>query len=146
VDFIETRRETLREAFQVAREQLGERAVRRKRQYDLRVKPASYTVGDKVWCLVPRRRQGRYPKWTSPYQGPFTVIAVLGPVTYRVQRQGRGRPWTIHVDKLKHCYEQEGIRDDNPSVPLAADTEQQTVDSPSPRPRRNIPTPARFLY
>jgi len=146
VDFVEAKREVFREAFRVAREQLSQAAVRRKRQYDLRVKPASYKVGDQVWCLIPRRRQGRYQKWASPYQGPFTVIAVLGPVTYKVQRQGRGKPWTIHVDKLKPCHSRGDVPGENPPAPQVAGDGQPAEDPPPQRPRRDIRIPARFRH
>ena len=137
VDFIEVQRDALREAC----EQLGDAAVRRKHQYDLRVRPASFQVGNRVWCLVPRRRQGRYKKWESMYEGPFTVTEVLGPVTYRIQRQGRHiKPWVVHVDKLKACCDEvENLTDREPSPSVR-------LPSPVPessRPRRVIRRPAR---
>ena len=72
-DFVTELQSTLHEAFQTAREQLGKAASRRKRQYDLRSKPHDFAVGSLVWCFVPRRKQGRYRKWQSWYDGPFTI-------------------------------------------------------------------------
>lgn len=67
--------------------------------YDRRVREASYAVGEKVWLHNPRRRRGLSPKLQSPWEGPYTVIAVISGVTYKIQR-GRRRPSIVHVDRL----------------------------------------------
>jgi len=102
-DFVATQQATLRDAFELAREHLGKAASRRKRQYDLRQRPQPFTVGTRVWCLLPRLHQGRYRKWQSMYEGPFVVTRTLGPVTYEIRKSPKSRPWTVHVDKLKPC-------------------------------------------
>ena len=133
----------LRSPFDLARQQLGKAACRRKHAYGLRARPQAFAVGSWVWCLVPRRRQGRYRKWQCLYEGPFQVVKVLGPVTYQIQRTARSRPWTVHVDKLKPCHTE--VRDDPATAaePPPADSSSEPL-VPNARPRRNIRLPARY--
>ena len=144
-DFVADKQDTLREAFELARQQLGKAAVRRKNLYDLRSRPQQFPVGSQVWCFVPRRRKGLYSKWQCPYQGPFEVIKVLGPVTYEIRRGPRATPWRVHVDKLKPCPGPDLA--DEPSVATSGpDTAaaQDPATLPTARPRRTIRRPSRF--
>ena len=148
-DFVADQQAALRSAFDFARQQLGKAAARRKHCYDLRARPQTFAVGSWVWCLLPRRRQGRYRKWQCLYEGPFQVTEIIGPVTYRIQRSPRCKPWTVHADKLKPCHTE--ISDDLPALdrPEAA-TESQPTDGShepptfGPRPKRTIRLPARY--
>lgn len=67
--------------------------------YDRRMRDVKYAVGDRVWLHNPRRKKGLSPKLQSPWEGPYTVIAVLSAVTYRIRR-GRKRSSVVHVDRL----------------------------------------------
>lgn len=70
-----------------------------KDNYDRRMREVKYAVGDRVWLHNPRRKRGLSPKLQSPWEGPYTVIAVLSAVTYRIKR-GRKRSSVVHVDRL----------------------------------------------
>ena len=142
-DFVADQQAALRSAFDLAQQQLSKAACRRMHAYDLRARPQAFAVGSWVWCLVPRRRQGRYRKWQCLYEGPFQVVKVLGPVTYQIQRTARSRPWTVHVDKLKPCHTE--VRDDPATAaePPPADSSSEPL-VPNARPRRNIRLPARY--
>ena len=146
-DFVATLQDTLREAFHLTRQQLGKAAIRRKVQYDLRARPQKFAVGSWVWCLVPRRQKGRYPKWQSPYTGPFEVTKILGPVTYEVRRHPRAKPWHVHVDKLKPCPGPEPANEPSVAVPsLDTVAAQDSAALPTARPRRTIRRPSRFRH
>ena len=58
-DVVEWQERLYREAYSLVREHLGEQAQRRKKGYDMRVRPASFTVGTWVWVL--RRGNGTIP-------------------------------------------------------------------------------------
>ena len=60
-----------------------------------------FSPGDQVYYFCPRRRVGLSPKWQQYYDGPFEVVEVLGPVTYRIRRSARSRAFVTHADKLK---------------------------------------------
>ncbi|MPD04808.1 hypothetical protein E2C01_100517 [Portunus trituberculatus] len=50
----------------------------------------------------PRRRRGLSPKLQSPWEGPYTVVAVPSAVTYKIRR-GHKRALVVHGDCL-WCY------------------------------------------
>jgi transposase InsO family protein len=113
-DFVEDRLATARTAYGIVRENLRKAAERQKHYYDLRVKKANYTAGDRVWLWRPRRKTGRKFKWARCYTGPFTVIEPLGPVNYRIRRSNRTEPIIVHVDKLKPYFVE---TNDGPALP-----------------------------
>ena len=100
-DFVETTRNRMREAYDLVRSHLGEAAVRNKRYYDMRVRPAEYHVGQWVYYFNPRRHIGRQDKWSRKYTGPFCVTRVLGPVNVELQFHKRSKPFVVHIDKVK---------------------------------------------
>jgi hypothetical protein len=153
-EFVLQQQDTLLEAFALARQHLGVSAERRKRQYDMRSRPREFPVGTWVWCLIPRFRSGRYRKWQSPYHGPFLVVKQLGSLTYVIQRTARSKPWVAHVDKLKECVSPgtaSWLVDQDPQpapdVPTddATNRDSQGSIPNSPRPRRQIRPPTRYL-
>jgi len=103
-DFIVRQHELAESAYRVAREQLQAAAQRRKRAYDVRVKPEELTVGDWVWYHYPRRYSGRSPKWQKNYTGPYLVVREIPPVNYVLQRSPRSKTFVVHKDKLKKCH------------------------------------------
>jgi len=104
VDYVEDLRERLIKSHQIAREHLDTAADRRKQKYDLKVKPRSFQVGEKVWYLYPRRYTARSPKWQKHCIGPFKVVKVLPPADYVIRKSKRSEPMVVHADKLKTCY------------------------------------------
>ena len=103
-EYVEDLRERLTKSHQIAREHLGVAADRRKQEYDLKVKPRSFEIGEKVWYLYPRRYTAKSPKWQRHYTGPYQVVKVLPPADYVIQKSKRSEPFVVHADKLKHCY------------------------------------------
>ena len=99
-EFIEEICTGLRESYALAREQLGKCAERNKHMYDLRVRPAKFSVGTWVWFFNARRYIGRSPKWQRNYTGPFFITNILSTVTVVIQKS-RSHPLVVHTDKLK---------------------------------------------
>ena len=90
-----------REAYALVREQLKCVAERNKDYYDVRVKPAAYSVGQFVYLYTPRRRPGRSYKWEKLYSGPHLIVQVMGPVNVRIQKSPRSKCQIVHIDKIK---------------------------------------------
>ena len=97
-------REDAEECYEIAREQLKIAAERRKRNYDMKIKEAEFSVGHWVWYWYPRRYQKRSPKWQQMYTGPYLIIRFIGPVNYVLQKTPRSKPFVVHTDKLKMCF------------------------------------------
>jgi hypothetical protein len=138
--------ERMEDAYRLVREQLRVSAERRKRRYDMKVRPARFVPGDYVWYYTPRRYQGRSPKWSRTYTGPFVVVEQTGLVNYKLRKSRHARPFIAHVDKLRPCYD-EGLTGELPSSDMM--DRQEAMPSPgqaatTDRPRRVIRLPVRF--
>ena len=72
-----------------------------KQSHDMRVRPATFSVGTWVWLYSPRRYVGRSSKWQRNYSGPCLVTKVLGLVDVVVQRMACSKRQVIHIYKLK---------------------------------------------
>jgi len=138
-DFTSRLLDTLQDAFRTGRQQLGKAANRRKHNYDLRSRPQDFTEGSLVWCLIRRRKVGKYRKWQSWYEEPFTITHKLGPVTFGVRRNPRSKPFVIHIDKLKPYVSPDEEPPAEPTAPTVSESTQ-----PATRPRREIRRPWRF--
>jgi transposase InsO family protein len=92
-----------RAAYRIVRQHLGRAAERRKREYDLRVRPRQFKTGDWVYYYYLRRYQGRSPEWARMYIGPYLVVRELPPCNYVLQKSARGKQLVTHADKLKLC-------------------------------------------
>src|SRR6218665_1824826 len=120
-DYVEEHATKFREPYDLVLQNLGKATERRKRMYDMRVRPVRFETGDLVYCFSPRRYVGRSPKWDRHFTGPYRVVQQCGPVNYIVQRSARAKPFRIHVDKLRLCQS-----DANESVPEDIAPEEQT--------------------
>ena len=47
-----------------------------------------------------RRKKGKTPKLTRPWQGPYLVIKRINDVVYRVQLSPRSKPKVVHRNRL----------------------------------------------
>jgi len=91
----------MQKAYTLVRENLCKAAQRRKRYYDLRVKPAKYSVGDWVYHYNPRKYAGKQDKWLRKYRGPYLVVKVNGRVNVTLQRSKQAKPFYTHIEKIK---------------------------------------------
>ena len=92
---------TLREAHQVARQQLGWAADCQKNSYDARFHPYHYQVGQFVWQYYPpaaRRKLSR--GWVGPYQ----IMATPNQHHCMLKKSPDAEPVRVHCDQLKLHY------------------------------------------
>lgn len=61
----------------------------------------TYTAGDSVWLHDPAIRHGPEYKLRRPWVGPYSIVEVVGPVTYRIKRDQGGRSMVVHYNRLK---------------------------------------------
>jgi len=101
--FVDEKVRVMRKAYALARANLGCRAERAKKGYDMRVRPTRYIVGQWVYHYCPRRFVRRSPKWQRMYSGPFLIVQRVGPVNVKLQASRRSAPFITHIDKLKLC-------------------------------------------
>ena len=101
VEYVSDLRQRQRKLYALARKHLNAAAERRKRDYDAKVKPMTFAIGQWVWYFCSRRYVKRTPKWCRNYHGPFLVTAVIEPNDYVIQRSRRFKLQVVHGDKLK---------------------------------------------
>ena len=91
----------LRQAYQKAREHLQRCAESIKKNYDVRVKPAKYEVGQWVFYLYQRRHRGRSPKWTSAHTGLYRIFHIIEPCNVVLAWNKGAHRFVLQMDKLK---------------------------------------------
>ena len=90
----------MRETHRIAMENLKGTLLRRKRDYDVKLKQESYEVGDCVYKLNNAAKKG-VSKKLPLYDGPFIVTWVLSPILIEIE--SRKRKKVVHHNKLKPC-------------------------------------------
>ena len=96
----------LKERFQRSYMQVAEHAAKQlqhqKKSYDAGVRGTPYAVNDLVFLhttVVPR---GSYCKFLRPWKGPYKVVEVVGPTTYRIADcSNPSKKQVVHFNRLK---------------------------------------------
>ena len=137
--FVSEKAERMRNAYKLAREQLGQGAERMKKYYDMRVKPAVFKRNTWVYYYSPRRFIGKSPKWQKFYSGPYLIVRTFGAVNVVLQQNRKSKPFAAHIDKLKLCY------GPTPNSWLADDDDETQMKSTFP-PAEEAPPDVEALF
>ncbi|RNA38462.1 Retrovirus-related Pol poly from transposon [Brachionus plicatilis] len=81
----------------------GSRIHKFKFYADRNVRPADYTVGDRVWLLNDAKKKGVSKKLSRRWTGPYTVIEKMSDINYRIPPDSKGKKKLVHVNRLKKC-------------------------------------------
>ena len=65
----------------------------------------SFVISQLVWYYYSRLYTKKSPKWQNFYTGPFEVTCILPPSNAIIQRSNRAKPFVVHFEKLRKCYE-----------------------------------------
>ena len=101
--------------------------VRQKHYHDRKLHWEGYTPGDRICVYFPRTHKGKSPKFTTYWNGPYTVKKKMSDVTYLVDCGRRGSNQVIHVDRMRHLRPQTLLGEDN--LGDTENTELKTPDS-----------------
>lgn len=127
-----------------------------KEAYDRSAVERKFTLGDRVWLLVPAIKPGTSRKFARLWQGPFVIEQKLSDVVLRVcETVPPYRQQIVHVNRVKPCYTRP-VRltsvpeDDTPRPPRTpALTSLGTASGPATAPaapQRYIPDDTDRLY
>ncbi len=98
VQYVLEMRDRLEQYREQAKENLQEKQQAQKRWYDQHARLRQFQPGQKVLLLLPTSTSKLLAKW----QGPYTVVRKMGPVTYEVHHPDKGKArQTYHVNLLK---------------------------------------------
>ena len=160
--FVQQLQEKMMYSYEHVRKHLGIAAERRKRTYDMSVRPKQFETGQRVWYYYPRRYRFKSPKWQKLYTGPHVVIKKLGDLNYVIKSCNGRREILAHVDKLKpvmdfdRSTDQDRSRDTSeggqdigtegqvPVIDVNHDEHTDHDEHQGTRPRRLVTKPGRY--
>ena len=98
----ETKKEKLLSIHEMLRPKNGVASGRMKTCYDLRDNSVGFQAGDLVWLYNynSRRWDGRRPKLSSDWEGPYTVVTRINDVVYRIRRGPKRKMKIVHLGRL----------------------------------------------
>ena len=103
--FSQKTRDNLQIAFELARQNLKERADKQSAQNKKLPQIPVFEVGQKVLVYKPyQEADGPNPKLILPWRGPYIICSQLSPVVYRVRRANESREVSVHLAHLKQYY------------------------------------------
>ena len=100
-EFVRRQRDLKTEAFDVARDNIRQKALLQKKYYDRKSNLIHYRVGDPVWILISSAPEKGHKKLVPKYKGPFWVIDKLSDVNFRIAETADSKMRVIHHDRLK---------------------------------------------
>lgn len=90
----------LRKVHKLVRENIRSSSRRMKTRYNLSAKANPFKEGDLVWLYYPKRRKGRCPKLQRNWEGPYTIVGLIGDVNYRIRKGNSTKVHIIHRNRL----------------------------------------------
>ncbi|MES9880089.1 MAG: reverse transcriptase domain-containing protein [Sedimenticola sp.] len=99
-EFVQTLRNKLANVHASAREKMVKAADKQKKTYDHRLHVNIYKRGDLVWQQN-RSKRAVSPKLQFGWEGPYTVLARLTDLVYRIQKNNKSEPRIVHHNVLK---------------------------------------------
>ncbi|KAI2649246.1 Retrovirus-related Pol polyprotein from transposon 17.6 [Labeo rohita] len=98
IEHVREMQEQIERIMPLVREHLTKAQQSQQRIYNRAAQPREFQPGDRVMVLVPTSAC----KFLATWQGPYTVIERVGPVTYRLRQPGRRREEQLyHINLLK---------------------------------------------
>ena len=106
--FTQQTRDNLQIAFELARQNLKERADKQAAQNRKLPQYPVFKSGQKVLVYRPyQESDGPNPKLIMPWRGPYIICSQLSPVVYRVRRAKETREISVHLAHLKPYHERQ---------------------------------------
>ncbi|KAJ8931817.1 hypothetical protein NQ314_015213 [Rhamnusium bicolor] len=102
----------------------------RNTRFNKKTEKRTFGQGDLVYMKDVDAKQGLSRKLVKPWKGPYRVIDVVGPVTYKIRKVGSREEQVVHINRLKKFYQRESIssEDDTESDEEKNDQEEMNVD------------------
>ena len=130
----------LQHAYQLVRKHTRRQQEHQKFNYDRSIRGQPFQVGDLVLLHCPHVPRGRSPKLHRPWQGPFKVMAVLGPATYRIVNCARAKKrLVVHFNQLKPWVSNESM-EGPPSLPKVSPNSMENEHQPTIRLKSGLRT------
>ena len=99
--YVETLREQMQRAHDVAQKHLGRSAICTKEHFDAKCILTKYKCGDLVWYATDIKQLHLAPKLWVPFEGPYLILEKISDLDYCIQLDAKGKQKVVCHDKLK---------------------------------------------
>lgn len=126
VQYVLEMRDRLEQYREQAKENLKEKQRAQKIWYDQHARLRQFQPGQKVLLLLPTSTSKLLAKW----QGPYSIVRKMGPVTYEVHHPDKGKTrQTYHVNLLKEWKEPPGKGPKTSLLVRKVEVEEESEDA-----------------
>ena len=122
--------ERLQEAARFVRSYTGKQIQHMKQNYDASVRPKQFEENDEVLLFDPRKKRGKYTKWSVTWIGPFQVQKRLNSCNYVLRKSAKSRPFVVHVDRMRRYLHE--LNDSDANQPPLSNASDMQGKSPTP--------------
>jgi hypothetical protein len=140
-DYFDIVKESLTNAWKIARDNIDSAQCAYKFYHDLNVKGHSYQQNDIVYVFVPQTQKGHVRKFSRQYQGPYVITKLKGLNAYVKAIDTRGEPcgveFVVHLQRLKKAQMPTEIKQQAKYV--SRQTTDITPKSTKPKPKPRSP-------
>ncbi len=134
VKFVLEMRNRLERYREEAKENLQQAQASQKKWYDQQARFRQLQPGQKMLLLLPTSTSKLLAKW----QGPYTVVRKMGPVTYEIHHPDKRKSHqTYHVNLLKEWKETPNETPERSLMVRKVDDEEEDEPAPEVRPQRH---------
>lgn len=109
----------LNSVFTTVRQNLDSAKARQAINYNKRTKSKYFDLGQLVYLNDPTVQVGLSKKLGKPWIGPYRIIEVKGPVTYKIRKLNGRQELVVHSNRLKLCQtDEQNFLDNNEVIPV----------------------------
>jgi hypothetical protein len=100
-DYKEKHMKMLTDAYAKLNSRKEDKRVEMKTQYDKSQKEVDFAIESLVMLFTPRTKEGFSTKFLPRWDGPYKVIAKMGPLNYRIMKVDGKKTVVVHVQRLR---------------------------------------------
>ncbi|KAF2884256.1 hypothetical protein ILUMI_21908 [Ignelater luminosus] len=93
----------LNQAFVNVKDNLTKTTEQRNQYFNSNREQSNFQSGDLVYLHDPAVKSGLSKKLIKPWTGPYRIIEIKGPVTYKIKELNRHKEQIVHGNRLKLC-------------------------------------------
>jgi transposase InsO family protein len=113
-------------AYKKVRENLAKSIEAQAVYYNRKARDRDFHLGDLVYVSNPAFKRGLTRKLCKHWEGPYRIIDIKGPATYKIRKVNARKEQVVHANRLKLVAEPDLHFDDPEKEPGGAESENST--------------------